>query len=148
VYVFLKRDVFIKFVYRNKKKFYAYLNEVVRNARLTFLRDRKRKMGAKTVGKADPQKLLDKVTAKDLETICEEDRALVQTIRANVEEEEDAKTRQVFRMLMDDERSPKEVAELLGMTVPAVYQVKSRMLRKLREEFQRLSGDEVDRQNT
>jgi RNA polymerase sigma factor (sigma-70 family) len=140
---FFERDVFSDFVFQTKEKFYGYLSTVVKNAVLTFVRDRGRKPDAWSVGNPDVQESLTEVTeamVRDLETICEEDRALVQTARACVEERLEEKTRQAFHMLADEERPVDEVAQHLQMTKFAVWKVHSRVMRMIREEFQKLNS--------
>jgi hypothetical protein len=41
----------------------------------------------------------------------------------------------VYRLCRQGGQTPADVAARLGMTVPAVYQAKSRVLRRFREEF-------------
>jgi len=146
-----ERDVFTDFVFQTKEKFNAYLDTVVKNAVLTFLRNRGRKPDAWSVGNAAVQESLSQVIDEgvhDLETICEEDRALLRTIRSRVEEPLEEKTRQAFRLLADEGRTVKEVAQKLQMTEVAVWQVRSRVLRKLRSEFLRLHDPELGQGST
>jgi hypothetical protein len=52
-----------------------------------------------------------------------------------IENEFEEKTRQAFRGVVHEGRRPKDVAQDLGMKVNAVYLAKSRILRRLREEY-------------
>ena len=45
------------------------------------------------------------------------------------------RTWQAFLLVVMEERAPDDVAEELGMSTGAVYSVKSRVLRRLREEL-------------
>lgn len=140
---FFERDVFQDFVFQTKEKFYHWLDTVVKHGVLTFLRDRGRKPDAWSVGNADVQESLKQVTRamlRDLESICEEDRARLRTARVRIEEHVHEKTRQAFRMLTDEGRTVDEVVQALDMTPLAVWKVRSRMLRKLRDEFDYLQG--------
>jgi RNA polymerase sigma-70 factor (ECF subfamily) len=49
--------------------------------------------------------------------------------------EHEERTRQAFLRVVIEGQTPSEVAEQLGITVNAVYLAKSRVLRRLREEF-------------
>jgi RNA polymerase sigma-70 factor (ECF subfamily) len=135
---FFERDVFADFVFQTKEKFCAWLRTVVTRAVLTFIRDRGRKPDAWSVGNADAQASLERVTeemVRDLDSICDEERAVLERARNRVEARLEERTRQAFRMLVDEERTPDEVAERLGMTKLAVWQVRSRVLRMIREEL-------------
>jgi RNA polymerase sigma-70 factor (ECF subfamily) len=61
-------------------------------------------------------------------------RRAVELLRTEFEEH----TWQAFWQVAIDGRTLAEVAERLGMSVAAVYQAKSRVLRRLRQEFQEL----------
>jgi len=79
---------------------------------------------------ADP--LSADVQARDADgTVWRRALALLQTEFAEP-------TWQAFWQLVIDGRTPAEVAQRLGMSVAAVYQAKSRILRRLRQEFQDL----------
>lgn len=61
----------------------------------------------------------------------------LELVRAEFEE----RTWQAFWCVVVDARSPADVAQGLGMTVPAVYQAKYRVLQRLRRQFNDLEGD-------
>jgi DNA-directed RNA polymerase specialized sigma24 family protein len=140
---FLERDVFSRFVFRGKERFYAWLNRAVKFAVLTFVRDRGRRPGFSSVGNADAQASLEAVAeglVRDLGALCDEDYARVQAARVRVEGRVEEKTREAFRMLEDEACPVEEVVERLGMTKVAVWKARSRFLRMLREEFPDLHG--------
>jgi RNA polymerase sigma-70 factor, ECF subfamily len=58
-------------------------------------------------------------------------RRAVELLLADVEEQ----TRQAFWRVVVEGDAPKEVAAQLGLTLNAVYLIKSRLLRRLRQEF-------------
>ena len=58
-------------------------------------------------------------------------RRVLESIRAEFE----PRTWQAFWRIVVDGQSPAEVAATLGMSLPAVYQAKSRVLRRLRREL-------------
>jgi DNA-directed RNA polymerase specialized sigma24 family protein len=108
------------------------------HAALTFLRTQGRRLDAWSVGNADAQESLDQVAEEmvhDLCTICEEERARMEEARSRVEARLDENTRQAFRLLVDDGYSAEEVAGRLGMSKVSVWQVRSRVLRKIRQEL-------------
>lgn len=92
------------------------------------------------VGGSDVQTLLHRVAADDNKEADDpsgaQDRALVlrratEALLAGCQEE----TRQAFLRVVVEGQSPADVARDLGMSVNAVYLVKSRTLRQLREEY-------------
>jgi RNA polymerase sigma-70 factor (ECF subfamily) len=134
---FFERDVFADFVFQTKEMFYGWLRTVVTRAVLMFLRDRGRKPDAWSVGNPDAQESLDEVTeqmVRHMSSVCAEEQALVAQARARVEQRLEEKTRQAFRMLVDEQRPAGEVARCLGMSKLAVWQARSRVLRMLRRE--------------
>lgn len=58
-------------------------------------------------------------------------RQAVEAVRAEFED----RTWEAFRLVVAEGRSPADVAADLGMTLPAVYKAKSRVLRRLRQEL-------------
>jgi RNA polymerase sigma-70 factor (ECF subfamily) len=58
-------------------------------------------------------------------------------VRAEYEEQ----TWQAFWRVVVDAQKPADVAEELGMSLAAVYQAKSRVLRRLHQQFGDLEGD-------
>jgi RNA polymerase sigma-70 factor (ECF subfamily) len=142
---FFERDVFTDFVFQSKEKFYSWLHTVVKRAVLTFLRDRSRKPEAWSVGNADAQESLERVSEemfRDLSSVCEEERGLLAQARASVENRLEANTRQAFGMLVDEGRTADEVAQSLGMSKFAVWQARSRVLRLIRQELPHLPSQE------
>ncbi len=140
---FMERDVFSRFVFRSKEKFYTWLNGAVKFAVLTFLRDRGRRQDWWSAGNADAQESLENVTedmVRELGRLCEEDYAGVQAARIRVEERVEEKTKEAFRLLEDEGCSAEQVGQRLGMTKFAVWKARSRFLRMLREEFPQLHG--------
>jgi len=145
---FFARDVFDGFVFQTKVKFYAWLRTVVTNAVKTFVRDRGRKPDAWSVGNADAQEALQREPDKmvdDLETIFEDTRTHVEAARTRIKERVEEKTWLAFCLQMDEERPVHEVAERLGMSKVAVWQARSRILRKLRAELSDLHESDNDK---
>ncbi len=135
---FCERDLFDGFVFRSKGQFYAWLDTVVRNDVLTFLRNRGRKPDSWSVGNADAQEALQQVSAAvvdDLKAECAPDLARIGEARARVRARVGEKTWSAFCLSMDEGRSVEEVMELLGMSQASVWQALSRIKRKLREEL-------------
>jgi RNA polymerase sigma factor (sigma-70 family) len=138
---FFERDVFADFVYRSRQQFHGWLETVVQRAVLTFLRNRGRKPDAWSVGNADAQESLGRVTeemVRGLESICEEERGLVQMARLRVQDRVEEQTAIIFRMLVDEGRGAAEVAAELRIPTYVVWKARSRFLQKLREELPHL----------
>ena len=71
-------------------------------------------------------------------------KQVLKTIEANFSE----KHRDVFNLLIVAEKDSVEVAEIMGMNAPAVRQIKSRILKRIREEYNTLGlGDELPTDN-
>jgi RNA polymerase sigma-70 factor (ECF subfamily) len=70
----------------------------------------------------------------------EHDEQLVRRLLAVIESDFEAQTWEVFRLLVLEDRPAAEVAQRCGMKLNAVYVVKSRVLKRLREEVGDLVG--------
>jgi len=69
-------------------------------------------------------------------------RALAAQAMERVKGEFQAATWEAFRQTALEGRTPAQVAPRVGLSVGAVYVAKSRVIARLREEIQRLQGDE------
>jgi RNA polymerase sigma-70 factor (ECF subfamily) len=140
---FFERDIFDGLVLRTKVQFYGWLREVVKNAVLTFIRDRGRKPDAWSVGNPDAQDSLERKSeemARDLEAVYEEDLERAAQACATVKERVEEKTWQAFYLLTYEGRTTDEVAQQLAMSKSSVWTARSRVLQKLREELRNLHG--------
>jgi RNA polymerase sigma-70 factor (ECF subfamily) len=120
--------------------FRAWLAGIVRHRLLDHLRRERGQPQAR--GGTDAQAVLLEVP-DTTESVAVRDepeadgtvwRRAVELLRTEFEE----RTWQAFWQVTIDGQTPAEVAPRLGMTVAAVYQAKSRVLRRLRQEFQDL----------
>ena len=68
------------------------------------------------------------------EQICDESHVAHRSLEL-VRAEFEARTWQAFWLVVVEGRLPADVAPELGMTLPAVYKAKSRVLCRLRQEF-------------
>jgi DNA-directed RNA polymerase specialized sigma24 family protein len=144
---FFEKDVFTCFVFQTKDKFNGFLNRVVKNALLTFVRDRGRRPEAWSVGRADAQDALPEIAegiVGNLQTICEEDRVLVRVARQRVEKRIEDQTKVIFRLLVDEERAVDGICRELEVTKYVVWKARSRVMRMLREEFSKLNNSTGD----
>jgi RNA polymerase sigma-70 factor, ECF subfamily len=135
---FCERDVFDHFVFQTKAKFYGWLDTVVRNDVLMFLRGRTRKPEAWSVGNTGAQEALSQATeemVRGLKSDSEPDLARVEKGYAHVKAQVEERTWQAFCLLVFENRSVNEVSEQMGMSKNAVYAAKSRVARMLREEL-------------
>jgi RNA polymerase sigma factor (sigma-70 family) len=141
---FFERDTFKDFIFEGKEKFDRWLRKTVKNAVLDFVRAQGRKPDTWSLGDLDAQASLEQVAnemADDLSSADEHDRASVEAARTRVEERVGQKTWQIFRMLMDEQRQVPEVAKLMSVTDFNVWKIRSRVLRMLREEVDRLKNE-------
>lgn len=138
---FHEKHEFKKFVFRSKDKFNHWLHTVVKRAVLTFIRGRKRRPEAWSIGDPSAQESLERVAgelARDLATFCEDDLAAGNKALAVVCRRVDAKTLRAFSLLVFDERKGTDVAAELGMSPAAVWQARHRVAKMLQREFKRL----------
>jgi RNA polymerase sigma-70 factor (ECF subfamily) len=118
--------------------FRGWLRTITRNKIVDFYR---RRQAAETpVGGSDALTLAQEVVdSAPIDTDAEVDNAeasllyrrAVGLIRTEFQE----KTWRAFQALALEDRSPREVAAELGMSVGAVYSAKSRVLKRLHDEF-------------
>lgn len=73
----------------------------------------------------------------------EHDRAVLRHLFSRVSAEFEPATLEAFQRLAIEEEPAAEVARALGITAGAVYVAKSRVLRRLREEANRLLGEDL-----
>ncbi|HEX7378611.1 MAG TPA: sigma factor [Pirellulales bacterium] len=140
---FHERREFRKFAFESKDRFNAWLCTVVRNAVVTFVRQRGRRPDSWSVGDSGAQASLEGIAetvADDLLAYCEDDLRLGEIARSIVRERVDAKTMRAFELQFYDNRKGADVARELGMSLASVWQARSRVARLLQEEFQKLKG--------
>ena len=119
--------------------FRAWLHQVTYRAWCDFLSGRP----APVAGGSEARERLDGVEAReDLLHHLEEafDLELLEQARVRVCERVEPQTWQAFRLTALDGLPAAEAAGQVGLEVAAVYKAKSRVLRMLREETQRLEG--------
>jgi len=116
--------------------FRGWLRTITRNK----VRDFARSVGDRGAGGSDAQERLLQVADDPLpeadDTMAQEENLLIyrQAVELVLSEYED-KTRQAFLRVVVNGESPGQVAQDLGLTANAVYLAKSRILRRLRDEF-------------
>jgi len=71
---------------------------------------------------------------------AESRRYFVDSLLKRVERKVTPKQLQIFQALVLDEIPAAKVAELYGMTVPAIYVIKHRTMAKLRDEIVQMQG--------
>jgi RNA polymerase sigma-70 factor (ECF subfamily) len=115
----------------------AWLRVITRNKVCDFTRRQADQCNA--VGGSDAQHRLEGVAADEATTAAgseEDDRLLI--YRRAVElllSECEERTRQAFWRVVVERQAPADVAADLGLSLNALYLLKSRLLRRLREEF-------------
>ena len=138
---FHEKHEFRKFVFRSKDKFNHWLRTVVKRAVLTFIRDRRRKPEAWSLGDRGAQESLECAAGElvdDLARFCERDLEMGQAALAKVRTRVDARTMRAFHLQVFDERKGADVAAELGMGLAAVWQARHRVAKMLQQEFKRL----------
>lgn len=117
--------------------FRAWLRTITQNK----VRDqaRRRKARVEAVGGSEAQARMADVAEPDLHGEDNEaegsDAALLRRALEMIRAEFEPRTWQAFWQAAIDGHSPADVAEGLGLSVASVYQAKSRVLRRLRAEF-------------
>src|SRR6478752_3068717 len=122
-----------------QRSFRAWLHQVTYRAWCDYLSS----LAAPVAGGSEARKHLDGVEAReDLLHHLEEafDLELLEQARARVCDRVEPQTWQAFRLTALDGLPAAEAAGQVGLEVAAVYKAKSRVLRLLREETQRLEG--------
>lgn len=138
---FHENHEFRRFVFRSKDKFNHWLHTVVKRAMFSFLRDRRRKPDAWSVGNPEAQEALERAAnqvADEMAAFCEDDVAAGKRALAIVRTRVDAKTMRAFELLVFEERKGADVAAELAMNPAAVWQARHRVAKMLQEEFKRL----------
>jgi RNA polymerase sigma-70 factor (ECF subfamily) len=131
------------FVYDPSRRFRGFLRTVAHNACMDYLDGRRRVVatGADTAVLA----VLESVEAReDLAARLEEafDLERLEAAQARVRERVEPHTWEAFRLTALEGQSGADAAALLGMQVGTVFKAKSKVQQMLREEIERLEGDE------
>jgi RNA polymerase sigma-70 factor (ECF subfamily) len=122
--------------------FRGWLHTITRHKILDHLRRQRRKVNG--TGGPEAQERLLQVPSEDYE----EDEAAETTLLYHralelLRREFEERTWQAFWRVTISDQTPADVAVGLGMTINAVYLAKCRVLRRLREEFADLLGEEL-----
>jgi RNA polymerase sigma factor (sigma-70 family) len=130
------------FSYDSSKTFRGWLWVVTQHAVSDFFADRKRWPGT---GSGDDRGLAVLETAQAQDELlamlnAEFTTVLVSQACAVVRARVGVQTWEAFRLTACENCQGEEVAALLGMSVPAVFKAKSRVLAFIREEVKRLDG--------
>jgi RNA polymerase sigma-70 factor (ECF subfamily) len=122
--------------------FRHWLSRVAKNAILTALTRAAKDAG---IGGTDVQELLNEQPEVDPD--IEQDFALeflrekYHRAAATVQTDVSAQTWRAFELSVVEGMPCCEVAELLGMTIGTIYAARSRVMRRLRDQVERLEGD-------
>ena len=123
--------------------FRHWLSRVAKNAILTALAKSSKDAA---IGGTDIQNLLDEQPDVDpdierefaLEYLREKYHRAAATVQSDV----DAATWQAFELSVVEGRPCNDVAELLGKPIGTIYAARSRVMRRLRDQVDRLEGDD------
>jgi RNA polymerase sigma-70 factor (ECF subfamily) len=124
--------------------FRGWLFTVTRNKVFNFLEGRSRRVQGSGDSRVQQRLEQHADAAGMLSADWEADyqRALASQAMAKVKGEFQAATWEAFLQTAVDGRTPAEVAKRVGLSVGAVYVAKSRVIARLRQEIERLQGDE------
>jgi RNA polymerase sigma-70 factor (ECF subfamily) len=107
-----------------------------------FIRKCRGEQAAVRAGDASAHAAADEATdenaVESAEETSVETQLLYQRVLALIRGEFDERSWEAFRRVVVDEAAPKDVAAELDMTVNSVYLAKSRILRRVRDEFQEM----------
>ena len=124
--------------------FRGWLFTVTRNKVFNFLESRSRRVQGS--GDSRMQQRLEQHADADGELSADWEADYQRTMAARamerVQREFQAATWQAFLQTAVEGRSPSQVAARVGLSVGAVYVAKSRVIARLRQEIERMQGDE------
>lgn len=126
---------------REERSFRGWLRRITKNRICDHLREKARD---ETVVKlfGDPDRLDVSMPELDDEIDPEEEvdeqRVLLRQVLKRIRPEFREKSWDVFHLLFDAEKDSSEVAEMFDMTVVAVRKLRSRILKRIREEYAKL----------
>ena len=128
---------FAEFQHTGAGGFRAWLWSITRNKIgdcLRRLRNQPRAQGG-TQAQEVLQQMADAIASSTSDGSAAENAGLIHRIVESVRAEFEERTWQAFWRVVIDGQSPAHVAQDLGMTLHAVYKAKSRVLSRLRQEF-------------
>jgi RNA polymerase sigma-70 factor, ECF subfamily len=123
--------------------FRGWLRIITRSRIMDFFRDNNRR--EVSVGGTSFLERVNSIVEQDDEPINEErmeTNILVERAMSLLQSEFSANDCKAFHMLVIDAIAPREVAEKLGLSVNSVYIAKSRILKRMRDEFDDLIDDQ------
>lgn len=123
--------------------FRAWLHSITRNRIRDYYRARGDELQAEggTVAQQMFQQVPESHEPTDLTGLPKVEGAVWRRAVTHVQAEFEPQTWKAFWRVAVDQQRPADVAEELGMTRYAVYQAKSRVLRRVRQEIADLEGD-------
>lgn len=125
--------------------FRAWLYTLVKNKRIDWLRQRKKEVDA--VGGSQiiklQQQIPDELTGESEEgdEPYQENLFLYNQAIDLIQQEFSERDRQIIEALLSEHKMPNEIAEEFGISRNTVYIVRSRVLKKMREQFAGLFGE-------
>jgi RNA polymerase sigma-70 factor (ECF subfamily) len=136
-----------RFLYDPHKSFRAWLRTIVHNEVCDFFHKAGRP-GQRGVGGFDGWEVADRLPSPDgaeeelrqLEAEMDGYRQLLRQAQEAVKPTVEARRWEAFRLTALERQKGKDVAVRLGMTVAAVYQARCQVLKKIKDEVDRLQG--------
>jgi RNA polymerase sigma-70 factor (ECF subfamily) len=118
--------------------FRAWLRRILVTEVRAFLRQRQRQPADPPADLLD--RLEDPGSEQSRQWDREHDQQVVRRLLAAIQSNFEESTREVFRLLVLEDRPAAEVARRTGMNLNAIYVAKSRVLKRLRQELDGLVG--------
>lgn len=133
-----------KFAYDPRQgRFRDWLYTVTRNTLIIFQKKKAREVQAS--GSTDQADRLSHVASAEQDSLWTEayHQHILQTALTRIQPHFEEPTWRAFELVWLQDRSPEEVARATGQTADWVHMVKSRVLKRLREEILELAEDEA-----
>lgn len=134
---------------RKERSFRGWLRRITENRIYDFLQERTKREDVSRLYSdpahwgisVAPPETLEEENEVDAEQEAEEHQVLLKQVLGRIKSEFREKAWDVFHLLCVAEKDSSEVAEIMKMTPAAVRKIRSRILKRIREEYAKLDID-------
>lgn len=123
--------------------FRGWLYTLVRNKRIDWLRKREKELDA--VGGSQIHKLQqqipDQIPTEEMDDSDQENLFLYNQALELIRQEFSERDQRIIEALLSENKTPNEIAEQLDISRNTIYIVRSRVLKKMRQQFSELFGE-------